>query len=705
MKANRRSRYAGGKKSILLWISLAAVVVVAAAVAVGVLLVPREQEKKITPVDLLTQYMNHIPKQEYEEMYAMLDTASAEKVSRDAFVERNSAIYEGIEAQNIRMDGVTYDEETMTVTYTMSMDTVAGSISFENRAQFAVKDDGYGLIWSDALIFPQLGSEDKVRVSSEEAERGNILDRKGQVLAGKGTASSVGIVPGKLENRETAVAQIAELLEMTPEEIEEELSAQWVTDDTFVPLKTLPKVEEMSALTASEEERQKEQERQDKLLQIPGILISDTEVRQYPLGEAAAHLVGYIQSVTAEDLQEHAGEGYTSNSVIGRTGMEGLFEEELRGRNGHRIYIVDAEGNEKEEIAYTSVQHGKNVQLTIDADLQKSLYEQFQEDKSCSVSMDPYTGEVLALVSTPSYDTNDFILGLSNEQWTALNEDKSQPLYNRFRQVWSPGSTFKPITAAIGLVSGAVDPEKDYGSEGLKWQKDESWGSYFVTTLKAYEPVTLENALKYSDNIYFAKAALDIGADELANGLDALGFNQELPFEIVMQQSQYSNTDTIDSEIQLADSGYGQGEILVNPLHMASIYTAFCNDGNMVKPYLVYREDAQPEYWYEGVFSSDTVNRIVKALDKVVNDTDGTGYSAHIEGVPLAGKTGTAEIKATQDDETGTELGWFAAFTTQKDMEKPIMIISMVEDVKDRGGSSYVTRRDKQVLENWFRQT
>ena len=128
------------------------------------------------------------------------------------------------------------------------------------------------------------------------------------------------------------------------------------------------------------------------------------------------------------------------------------------------------------------VQHGQDIQLTIDANLQVSLYEQFKEDKSCSVAMNPYTGEVLALVSTPSYDNNDFIMGLSSEQWTALNEDENKPMYNRFRQVWCPGSTFKPITAAIGLESGAIDPMEDYGNVGLSWQKDASWGSYHVTT-------------------------------------------------------------------------------------------------------------------------------------------------------------------------------------------------------------------------------
>lgn len=218
-------------------------------------------------------------------------------------------------------------------------------------------------------------------------------------------------------------------------------------------------------------------------------MISDTEVREYPLGEAAAHLVGYVQSVTAEDLENHAGEGYTANSVMGKSGMEGLFEKELKGQNGCDIYIVDSAGNKKAELASIFVQDGKDIQLTIDAELQRSLYEQFKEDKSCSVAMNPYTGEVLALVSTPSYDNNDFIMGLSNEQWTALNEDENKPMYNRFRQVWCPGSTFKPIIAAIGLESEAIDPMEDYGNEGLSWQKDSSWGSYCVTTLHTYEPV------------------------------------------------------------------------------------------------------------------------------------------------------------------------------------------------------------------------
>ena len=674
---------------------------IGAIVSIGIL--HRKQNTLVSPEELLVEYMNHIPKQEYEEMYAMLNIEASRNISQDDFVKRNSAIYEGIEVDNMEIEVTAYDEERKAVTYQTSFDTVAGNISFENEAIFLKGEDGYKLAWDDSLIFPELGSTDKVKISTTQANRGGILDRNGRVLAGKGVASSVGIVPGKLEDRDEAIQQIAELLEIESEVIEKKLSAKWVKEDSFVSIKTIPKVAEIELMKIEQDEEVlKENERQEKLLEIPGVMISDTEVREYPLGEAAAHLVGYVQSVTAEDLENHAGEGYTANSVMGKSGMEGLFEKELKGQNGSSIYIVDSAGNKKAELASIFVQDGKDIQLTIDAELQRSLYEQFKEDKSCSVAMNPYTGEVLALVSTPSYDNNDFIMGLSNEQWTALNEDENKPMYNRFRQVWCPGSTFKPIIAAIGLESGAIDPMEEYGNEGLSWQKDSSWGSYYVTTLHTYEPVILENALIYSDNIYFAKAALKIGAEEMERSLTELGFNEEIPFDIKMAKSQYSNTENIETEIQLADSGYGQGQVLVNPLHMACIYSAFCNEGNIVKHYLVYQAEATVTFWKPGAFSKETANQVLEGTKKVVNDSHGTGHAAHRDDIVLAGKTGTAEIKASKDDTSGTELGWFAIYSTEETVEHPILIISMVEDVKGRGGSGYVVKKDSAVLEDWF---
>lgn len=655
------------------------------------------------PEELLPAYMEHIGREEYEEMYEMLNVEASGNISREDFIRRNSAIYEGIEVRNMRVEVADWDEEWNTLSYRTSFDTAAGEMSFENRAVFIEGESGYGLAWNDGLIFPGLEAADRVRVATTQAQRGEILDRNGRVLAGWGTASSVGVVPGKLEDRERAVEELAGLLGMEAEAIRKKLEEKWVKEDSFVPLKTVPRVEETELMREDVEGKTAgEKERQERLLDIPGVMISDVRVREYPLREAAAHLIGYIRGVTAEDLEEHAGEGYTAGSMIGRSGMEALFEEELRGCNGCRIYITDENGNEKRELANRPVQPGRNVKVTIDAGLQEALYENFREDKGCSVAMDPSTGEVLALVSTPSYDSNAFIRGLSSEEWAAWNENEDRPLYNRFRQAWCPGSICKSVTAAIGLESGAIDPAEDYGQEGKSWQKDGSWGAYHVTTLHTYDPVILENALIYSDNIYFAKAALKIGAGELEEALKKLGFGADIPFEITMAKSQFSNTEKIETEIQLADSGYGQGQILVNPLHMACIYSAFCNEGSMIKPYLLYEREAEPGYWIPSAFSPETADRIREALVKAVNEPDGTGYGARREDVLLAGKTGTAEIKASQTDTSGTELGWFAVFTARKDVPEPILIVSMVEDVKGRGGSGYVVEREKRVLEEWF---
>ena len=673
--------------------TMAAILILLIVGAVAVVLVRRPFNAG-KPDELLADYFACIEKGAYDKMYGMLDEESKANISKKDFVTRNQKIYEGIEAKNVKISvkDAKKTDGGEKVSYLTSMDSVAGKIEFENQAM-CTRDsyfDEFKLSWDDSLIFPDMKDTDKVSVSTSQAVRAQILDRNGNMLAGPGTAPSVGLVPGKMsENKEADIAQLAGLLGMTEEEINSQLSAAWVTPDSFVPLKTL--------------NSQQSQELTEQLLTIAGVLINDTEVRTYPLGEKAAHLIGYVQSVTAEDLEEHKGEGYTSSSVIGKSGIEGLYEKELKGENGVKISIMTEDGVEKNVVASVDKQDGENIRLTIDSDLQGLVYDQFREDKSCSVAINPFTGEVLALVSTPAYDDNEFILGMSGERWDQLNNDENKPLYNRFRQVWCPGSSFKPITAGIGLTTGTINPDEDYGSEGLSWQKDESWGDYHVTTLHEYSPVNLENALIYSDNIYFAKAALNIGADNLMKSLKLLGFGQELPFEIKMSQSQYANDGgTIDSEIQLADSGYGQGQILINPLHLATLYTSILNDGNVIRPYLTYSETPKSEVWIAQAFSSDAASRVKTALEKVVNTPEGTGYGAHREDIALAGKTGTAEIKADQNDTTGTELGWFGVFTEDAAAQKPVLLMSMVEDVKDRGGSGYVVDKSAAVLQGYL---
>ena len=677
---------------------LVSVVLVAAVGAGGVLLYKKMTEK--TREDIIKEYMGYIEKKEYQKMYALLDEASKDKVKQEDFITRNQNIYEGIEAEKIQLDIPEEQDKDQPLSYRVTMDTLAGEITYDADTFFEKEKGQWHLVWDDSVIFPGLESKDKVSVSSVEAKRGSIYDRNDVLLAGQGEVESVGLVPGKMNiQAEEDIEDLAEILGTTSEFIETQLDASWVQQDSFVPLKKMTQEQLDQTYIPKEGAESSGGSIQDKLLEYPGVLISKAESRVYPYGECTAHLLGYVQQINAEELEEMKGKGYNEQSVIGKSGLEKLYEDRLREKKGYRISILDEQGEEKQALAVKPAEDGENIKLNIDIRWQQKLYEAYQEDKSCSVVMNPKSGEVLALVSTPSYNSMDFVLGMSQETWDALNNDPNKPMYNRVRETWAPGSSFKPIVGAMGLTTGAFTEDEDLGASGLAWQKDESWGNYKVTTLHEYSGgAVLKNALIYSDNIYFAKAALKIGAETFTGELDKMGFNQEIPFDIGMTSSQYSNSEAIDSEVQLADSGYGQGQMLVNPLHLACMYSAFFNEGNMITPYLEYEEGKTASYWAEGVFTPEAANIIYEDLKEVVSNPNGTGYAASkAVGVTLAGKTGTAEIKATQEDENGTELGWFAVYNTGVADSDTILMLNMVEDVKGRGGSGYVVNKDVEI--------
>ena len=296
------------------------------------------------------------------------------------------------------------------------------------------------------------------------------------------------------------------------------------------------------------------------------------------------------------------------------------------------------------------------------------------------------TGEILALVSTPSYDVNKMTLGVTAEEWKEISENENTPMLARFLQSYCPGSTFKPLTGAIGLTTGSLSTEDTFNYSGLSWQKNSSWGDFNITTLTAYNgPKNLKNALTYSDNIYFAQATLQIGKTNFIDGLKKIKFGENIDFEMNLSKSKFANSDTISSEGLLANSGYGQGEILVNPVHMASIYSAFANSGNMIKPYLEYKEEKNAEYLVEGAFSEEAANTIKEDLIQVVEK--GTAKDMKINGITIAGKTGTAELKASKNEQADT-IGWFDCFTT--DYEMPYLIVGMVEKGNENGGSHYL---------------
>lgn len=676
------------KKIIIIVISI--ILILAIFVGIGITIYFNNKPKN-KPEDVLQTFASYINDKKYEDMYSLLSSKSKANISEEDFIKRNKNIYEGIEAENFSVDiqSIENENKLAKVTYKNSMDTMSGHVDFTNTVTLELNEEKeYKIDWTSNLIFSKLNTEDKVRVKTIEAKRGSILDRNGEYLATNGVASKIGLVPGKMsDNREEDIAKIAELLNMTSDGINSELSASYVKADTFVPLKTVGK---------------NEMELKNKLLEIKGIKIIDADERIYPQGVSTSQLVGYIQPINAEELKEKAKDGYTSSSKIGKYGLERAYESTLRAVNGSEIYIEDANGNKKTSIAKQEQKDGQDVKLTIDSKLQQTVYEQFKDDKSAVVVMNPKTGEVLALASCPSFDSNDFSLGMTTADYKNLTENPDNLLYNRYLATYAPGSSFKPIIGAIGLTTGAFSADDDFGRSGTKWQNDSSWGDFYITTLSTYNgPANLKNALIHSDNIYFAKAALKIGGKNLINSLKNIGFGQQIEFPQTISKSSYSNSESFTNETQLANSGYGQGEVLVNPIHMAMMYSAFVNEGNMIMPYLEYKENASSQtakYYKKNAFSKEAANEVRDGLIQVVENPSGTAHSAKIEGKTIAGKTGTAEIKQSKDDTEGTEIGWFNAFNVGESDESLLLVVSMVENVKGKGGSHYLLPKVRAIF-------
>ena len=679
-------------KKTIIWIIVAIIIIATILGTVATFMLNKNKNK---PEDIWQKYITCINENKYEEMYNMLTEDSKAKISQDDFISRNKNIYDGIDMTDMQIKISSVEEENSTtskISYNQSMNTDAGKIEFDNTVRLTKnKEKGYLVNWSSSLIFPTLGNNDKVRIKTISAERGSIIDKNSQVLAGQGSVSSVGIVPGKLsDNKEADIEKIANLLGTTANSISKSLSASWVKDDTFVPLKKI-------AMDATDLKNQ--------LLQIPGVKITTAKGRTYPLGEAAAQLVGYVQTITAEELEANRGKGYTATSMIGKAGLEKKYEERLKGKDGVEIYIEGEDGTRKTDIARIDVQNGETIKLTIDSKIQTKLYDELKENEGFFVVMQPKTGELLALVSTPSYNPNSFALGIGTDEWNNIKNNQGNPMLARYLQSYCPGSTFKPITGAIGLTTGKITTDTTFNYSGLKWQKDSSWGNDYVTTLTAYSGAkNVANAIIHSDNIFFAHTAMQIGKETFCSELDKLGFNEDIDqtikFPLTFKKSQYSNSEKANwSEKKLADSGYGQGDILVNPIHMASIYSAFANNGSMVKPYIEY-ENGKTEILKQDVFTAETANTIKNDLIQVVENPEGTANDMKVPGVTIAGKTGTAELKNSSTDIQSGTLGWFDCFTVNYSNGNDMLIIGMVENTQNNssGGSHYVIKKIKSLF-------
>lgn len=664
MNERRRTKTAGLHKRKWLWLILPVVVLLIGSFY-GYQTYQANQ-KMTAAKTVLRTFIKTLNENQFDALPALMTPKSLQdnEYDKKQLIEKYQAIFTGIGVENYASDDLTVSKNTKNddaydFTYTASMSsTLGGLTNITYSGRITVDGDTALIEWSPALIFPAISGNDKVSITVDNAARGDILDRNKQPLAENGTLYQLGIIPGQLgtSTEKTAnIKAIVEQFDLTEEAINTALSQSWVQDDYFVPLKIVDQTNDLPT----------------------GASIQETTGRTYPLGEAAAQLIGYIGTVTAEDIEKNP--ELSSNSQIGRAGLEAAYNQELRGENGGQITITDENGSEKEVLLTKDRQDGADIQLTIDQDAQQIAFDAFNGQAGATVVTEPQTGDLLVLASSPSYDPNLMTNGISQEAYEAYENDDKLPFISRFTTSYTPGSTFKTITAAIGLENGTIDPDQSVSISGLKWQKDRSWGDYYVTRVTDVASVNLQQALVYSDNIYMAQQTLAMGEDAFREGLSSLIFGEDLDLPFAMNPAQISNEDPFDSEVLLADTGYGQGQLLMNPIQQAATYSVFANQGTLVYPKLLLDAETKDKT----VFKAETITQINEDLAAVVSDENGTAHALANLGIPLAAKTGTAEIKENQDEQ-GQENSFLFAFDSE---DQGYLLLSMLDD-REEGQSA-----------------
>ena len=329
--------------------------------------------KTISAQESFNSYVNAWNKQDFTLMYNMIDAESRKKISETDFVQRYKNIYSGIELKEIDVkikdsEKKKYDSSIESIKFEVIMDTIAGKLTFNNTGELIKdsKNKTWKILWSSKMIFPELENEDKIRVATLNAKRGEIKDKKDKILALDGTVAEIDIVPGKLGNDAAKSKEnVSKILQVSLEDINKKLSATYVKPDMSIPIKTIS---------------EGETEKINVLLKIPGVMVNEKKARVYPLKEKAAHLIGYIQAISAEEIEKNKEEGYKKDDIIGKTGLEKIYEKTLRGKNGYEIYVVDKNNKKKKSLISKAVQNGEDLKLTIDANMQSLLYDELSKD-------------------------------------------------------------------------------------------------------------------------------------------------------------------------------------------------------------------------------------------------------------------------------------------------------------------------------------
>lgn len=510
--------------------------------------------------------------------------------------------------------------------------------------------DAWKVKWQDNLPLHEYGLRASYSRLRLDPSRGRILDRTGQILAGEGSRVTIGVQPDRISAPEWLFGALETELGLSPEYVRRQYEAPGVQGHWFVPL-----------ITVTEEEFQ----RVDPALRpIPGVFFRRVEARAYPEAATAGHITGYLGEVTQEMIDAYPEREYLSGETAGRAGLENSRDDVLRGRPGYRFY-VEPEGGSPVLLGEKKVQDGADLTLTIDRRLQELAYSVLGERTGALVVLNAETGAILVLASTPSYDPNEFIGGISASRWQQLSSDPKRPLFNRALQgLYPPGSVFKAVTVSAALNEGLYEPSSTFTDRGELAVQGNIIRNF---QRQVFGEHTLHDALVRSINTTVAQVGLDLGAPKLEEYFKRFRLDQAWQLGLPTSGGQIGTPGR--SRVALAWSAIGQDQVLLTPLHMAQIFSVFASGGHVPPIHIVEGEAAAVES--EPILAPETVEMINNMLRDVV--LEGTGTQAQVGGLTVFGKTGTAEIVG------GGSHAWFAGHTELPSGEK-ISLALLVEE-------------------------
>ena len=643
-------------------------------------------EPRQDPKPFLDNYVQLLNAYNFGACYALLAPDTQEAITLVDFMQRYQNIFDGIDFQGLT---ISYGDLTVeagkrylqsaTLTYSSALlDEFTQDVVFS--LDYSDNDSTFYLNWTPAMIFTDLTSSTEVKLRTLRPARGEILDSEHNAYAINSYAESVYVQPSKIEDASYTVTALASILGMTTVDVEKALSSSAAVKYDSAVIKAYPPGGISEATESA-------------LTTLPGVGVdrtSMTPIRYYPNGSFFAHSMGYTSAITAEELSKLDSSRYDISSYVGRTGLEAAYEDILCGTKGYSLDIYASDGQRLSTVARKEKVDGLDLEVTLDYDLQcraEEMLEQLKEEGNAgaAVVLEPTTGEVLAISSFPDFDPNLFVLNSDPETLASyVAADSNSPLYNRAVQgSYIPGSTVKPLIAAMALDDGVVDENYEFTGEIIKkqWTPKGYWPYPPITRVSNYSgPVNMSNAITKSDNIYFADVALKAGWEKLEPFLKLIGFDERIPFDLRVSKPGYLNSGNYENMQLLAATGYGQGELIISPLQMACIFSSLANNGDVMTPRLVRAtrrmegtdyavvDEYSESVWKENIISDHALSTIVPMLRRVVEE--GSGRKIHINGLTICGKTGTAEIGS---DKT-REIAWMIAFVENADYNRLVCV-------------------------------